>query len=270
MSDGTYPLVSGPDEIRRLRIQAESLAGEAAVMLDRIGVAPGMACLDLGCGAGGIVDLLSARVGPEGRVVGLDIDDYSIAAAREWADALGLSNVSFETGGIFDNALAAESFDLVHVRYVITTIGRHADVVRAALRLLKPGGVLALQEADADGLHAYPPNAAFDRLTGVLVSVFTRIGADPYAGRQVYRLLRDAGLADVDVRVCTARSRSHDDLVDYLPQTVLSLRDTVLKLGLMTDVEMDDAIAACRAHLARPVTISTTSTVFQAWGRKQA
>ncbi len=269
MRDDKYPLASSPDEIDRLRVQAESLAGEAAIMLDRIGIAAGSACLDLGCGAGGTTDLLAARVGPNGRVLGVDVDEFSLAAARAWAEGLGLRDVTFQAGSIFDDDLAPESFDLVHLRYVITTIGKHEDVVRSALRLVKPGGVLALQEADADGIATIPRNPAFDRLKDVVVSVFIGTGADPFAGRQVFRLLRDAGLREVDFRACTARARSHDDLSDYLPQTVLSLREAILKFGLMKETEIDEAVAACRAHLADPNTISTTSTVFQAWGRKQ-
>ena len=141
-------------EIERLRIQAESLI--TAIMLDSIGIQPGMACLDLGCGAGGITDLLSARVGSTGRVLGVDVEEFSLAAARAWADRLGLANVSFRAGSIFANDLAPESFDLVHLRYVITTIGRHEEVVRSALRLVTPGGTLALQEADGDGIRASP------------------------------------------------------------------------------------------------------------------
>ena len=152
MRDDKYPLVAGPAEIERLRIQAESLSDEAAIMLDSIGIQPGMACLDLGCGAGGITDLLSARVGSTGRVLGVDVEEFSLAAARAWADRLGLANVSFRAGSIFANDLAPESFDLVHLRYVITTIGRHEEVVRSALRLVTPGGTLALQEADGDGI----------------------------------------------------------------------------------------------------------------------
>ena len=268
MREDNYPLASSPEEINRLRIQAESLAGEAAIMLDRIGIEAGMSCLDLGCGAGGITDLLAARVGPSGRVVGVDVDEFSLAAARSWADGLGLRGVTFRAGNIFDNDLVAESFDLVHLRYVITTIGKHADVVRSALCLVKPGGALALQEADADGIEAYPKCPAFDRLKDVLLSVFVKIGADPFAGRRAFRLLRGAGLTDVDFRVCAASARAGDDLSDYLPQTVLSVREAIVKFDLMTDTEIDAAVAACRAHLADPDTITTTSTVFQAWGRK--
>lgn len=269
MRDRNYPLESSPDEVKRLRIQAESLAAETEILLDRIGVAGGAACLDLGCGAGGITDLLSARVGPLGRVVGVDADEFSLVAARAWADGLGLANVTFEQASLFDNALPAASFDLVHFRYVITTVGRHQEVVQSALRLVKPGGVLAVQEADVNGINAYPPHRAFDRLKTALATAFVEVGADPRAGGRVYGLLRDAGLTDVDFRACTARARNHDDLADYLPQTVLSVRETILKLGLMADGEIDEAIAACRAHLADPNTISTTSTVFQVWGRKR-
>lgn len=268
MREDQYPLAASPEEIKRLRVQAESLADEADVMLDRIGVAPGASCLDLGCGAGGILDRLSTRAGPTGRVVGMDVEDYSLAAARAWVDGLGLGNVEIKTGSIFDHDLAAESFDLVHLRYVITTIGRHEEVIQAALNLVKPGGVLAIQEADADGMNVYPACAAYDRLKSALVGTFNKIGADSYAGRRLYKLFLDAGLADVDFRACTARARSHDDLADYMPQTVLSVRETVFKLGLMTEAELTETIEACRAHLARPETISTTSTVFQVWGRK--
>ena len=105
MRDDKYPLVAGPAEIERLRIQAESLSDEAAIMLDSIGIQPGMACLDLGCGAGGITDLLSARVGSTGRVLGVDVEEFSLAAARAWADRLGLANVSFRAGSIFAGAV---------------------------------------------------------------------------------------------------------------------------------------------------------------------
>jgi 2-polyprenyl-3-methyl-5-hydroxy-6-metoxy-1,4-benzoquinol methylase len=266
LRDDHYPLESGQDEIARLRVQAESLAGETAVMLDRIGLDKGTSCLDLGCGAGSIVDLLAARTGPGGRVVGIDADHDSLAAARTWARQMGLENVSFEHRSLFEPG--PEAFDFVHLRYVITTIGRHQEVVAAALARLKPGGVLAIQEADGDGIAAYPTHPAFESLKALLLEVFEKVGAAPYAGRQLFGLLQEAGLEDLDFRACTACARSHDTLADYLPQTVLSVHQVIAQFGLMADDELDATIAACRAHLAQASTISVTSLVFQAWGRK--
>jgi SAM-dependent methyltransferase len=68
---GHYPIEHRAGEIERLRIQAEAIAPDTRTMLDRIGVKPGWRCLDIGCGPGGITGLLSERVGPGGRVVGL-------------------------------------------------------------------------------------------------------------------------------------------------------------------------------------------------------
>jgi trans-aconitate methyltransferase len=64
----------------RLQRQAEELAADSAALLDRVGRRPGQSAIDLGCGPRGILDLLAGRVGPAGRVVGLD------AAARAHLD----------------------------------------------------------------------------------------------------------------------------------------------------------------------------------------
>ena len=121
-----YPLDRSDREFKRLRIQAEALAAESDVMLQRIGVGSGWNCLDIGCGVGGITDLLSARVGPSGHVLGVDLDESSLVAARGWAEGLNLDNVSFQQANVLALDLPAESFDLVHMRYVVTTI-RHYE-----------------------------------------------------------------------------------------------------------------------------------------------
>jgi len=266
----TYPMERTPAEFARLRLQAEALAFETGVLLDRIGVAEGWRCLDLGCGAGGITDLLSARVGATGQVVGLDADAASLSAARRWAAEKGLANVAFIEGDAFVRDLPREGFDLVHVRFVMTTIGRHRELVEAALALTRPGGTLALQEGEGTGLACYPPHPAWDRLKTILFTAFERAGGDCFAGRQVYRLLVEAGLEDVRFRPCQTGTRSTDPLVDYLPQTVLSTRPLILKYGLASEAELERLIAACRRHLAEPTTVQTSVIVMQAWGRKPA
>ena len=62
--------------------------------------------------------------------------------------------------------------------------------------------------------------------------------------------------------------RSTDPMVDYLPSTVESLRATVVRLGLLSDTEFPQVLAACRAHLRQPDTSFTMYTVAQVWGRK--
>jgi SAM-dependent methyltransferase len=267
MSDDAYILKGGEREFQRLRVQAEAFTAEAATMLDRIGVPEAASCLDLGCGVGGIVDLLSTRVGPSGDVLGVDIDPDSIDAAKNWARQRGLENVRFDVADVFDNDLPADAFDLVHCRFVITTIGRGAEVVDAAGRLVKPGGVLCLEEVDGAGFGCYPPNAGVAALQQLLIDMFSVVG-DPEAGWKCYGLMQQAGFEGVDFRPCSAGARAGDALTSYLVETANSIREAALQAGIITDKDLDDAIADASEHLARPDVISTMYTVFQVWGRK--
>lgn len=252
----------------RLRMQAAALEADALILLERLGVGPGWRCLDLACGVGGITDLLSLRVGPTGRVVGLDYDADKLAAARQWARAEGLGNVEFIEADAYRTGLPDESFDLVHIRFVFTTVGRDAELVGEAVRLVRGGGVLAVQEADVVTLACYPPHPAWDRLKHAVTAIFARLGADTHAGRRMFALLRGAGLIDVRFRPFIAGFTSADPMADFLPSTAASMRTAIVEAGLLPAEELDATIEACRRHLADPGTISTSYVVFQAWGAK--
>jgi SAM-dependent methyltransferase len=263
---GHYPIENRAGEIERLRIQAEGMAPDTLTMLDRIGVKPGWRCLDIGCGPGGITRLLSERVGPGGRVVGLDMDEQHLAHARGGAPA----NIEYVRGDAYGCDLPAASFDLVHMRFVASTAGDPERLLREAMRLTRTGGVVALQEPDGSTLNCHPPHPAWDGLKRALLGAFAGVGADLTLARRLYAVVRQAGLADVQYRPFLVGVRACDPMVDYLPSTVESLRGTVLRLGLMSEAELSTALAQCREHLCDPGTVFTMYTVAQVWGRKQA
>jgi SAM-dependent methyltransferase len=261
---GHYPLEHRAGEIERLRIQGEGMAPDTLTMLDRIGIKPGWRCLDIGCGPEGITRLMSERVGPTGRVVGLDMDAKHLAHARASAP----DNVEFVHGDAYGCDLPAASFDLVHMRFIASTAGEPERLIREAMRLVRVGGVVALQEPDGSTLNCDPPHPAWDRLKDALLGAFAGVGADLTLARRLYGLVRRAGLADVQYRPFLVGVRSIDPMVDYLPSTVESLRGTVLKLGLMTEAELSTALTQCREHLRDPDTVFTMYTVAQVWGRR--
>jgi SAM-dependent methyltransferase len=264
---GSYPIQSSREEIARLRIQADAMAPDAAVMLARIGVGEGWRCLELGCGCGGIADLLSARVGPAGRVVGLDADPKMLAAARAWAAAKGLGNVDFVEGDAARSGLARGAFDLVHLRFVLSTAGRADDFLAEAVALARPGGVLAVEEPDIETLHCFPPHPAWDRLRQALADTFDAIGGDVHIAQSLYRRFRALGLGEIGYRPFVVGFTHSDPMADYLPLTIESLRPMLIDRGLAEAGELDAAIAACRAHLAEPDTVSVSYLVAQVWGR---
>src|SRR5258708_10121082 len=133
---GHYPIEHRSGEIERLLTQSKAMAPDTLTMLERIGPMQGWTCLDIGCGPGGITDLLSARVGPSGRVIGLDRDVGFLEHARKNAAA----NTEFRQGDAYGSGLPAGSFDLVHMRFVASTAGDPGRLLKEAVRVARPGG----------------------------------------------------------------------------------------------------------------------------------
>ena len=73
MQDG-YALARTQEEYERLRAQARVWESTTGRLLDRVALAPGSRCLDAGCGPGETMRLMAQRVGPSGRVLGVDVD----------------------------------------------------------------------------------------------------------------------------------------------------------------------------------------------------
>src|SRR5437763_16773673 len=97
----------------------------------------------------GVLRPLSERVGEGGRVLGIDADESFVKAAERFIADNGLANARVRQADIFADGLPDEMFDLVHLRFMFAPYGRDDELMSRALTLLRPGGVLAVQEPDA-------------------------------------------------------------------------------------------------------------------------
>jgi ubiquinone/menaquinone biosynthesis C-methylase UbiE len=268
--NAVYALCSSADETSRLQRQADELLVANATLIDRTTLGPGDAAIDLGCGPRGILELLSERVGPSGRVVGLDADPNHVAKAVQMITARLLANVEVLLADARDTGLPSASFDVVHARTLLITLPKPNEVVQEMVRLAKPGGWVLSLEPDAESSVCFPCNPAYERLVETLVPVLTRNGADGRIGRQVAELFRSAGLVDVDVE-CRGDAYPHGHTRRTIRvDLVRSVREKVVELCLATETELDDLFATALAHLDNPDVVVMPHLSFLVSGRKPA
>jgi SAM-dependent methyltransferase len=199
MSSSEYLLAGQVSELERLKLQSRVWEPTGRRLLEEIGDGRGHRAVDVGCGVMGWLRVLSDWVGPDGEVVGTDIDDAMLAEAKQFVADEGLGNVTLVKDDLFATSLDPESFDLVHARYEITPLGRPAEQLTTYLGLVRPGGTVVLEDPDVASWHFNPPAPALERPIALIVKAFRRTGGDWDAGRTHLNLFRNTGI-DANVR----------------------------------------------------------------------
>ena len=150
--------------------------------------------LDVGCGPGTITTDLADRV-PRGHVTGIDAAQAVIEQARELAGDRG--NVDFATGDVYALDYPDGAFDVVHAHQVLQHLGDPVRALREMGRVTKPGGLVAVRDADFGGMTWYPELPILDEWRPLYKRVARGNGGEPDGGRRLHVWAREAGLTDI-------------------------------------------------------------------------
>lgn len=192
-------------------------------------LAPGEVVLDLGSGPGLDALLAGRRVGPEGRVIGVDMTPEMLQRARATAESAGALNVEFRAGRLEELPVDDASIDAVTSNCVINLVPDKAKVFQEMARVLRPGGRAVISDIVLDGPL---PEAVRNDVLAYAGCVAGAMEREPY-----FDLLRDAGLMEIEV----LRDVDFLGMVgDEIPEEIASLLDR-------TGITLDDVRGRVRA-----------------------
>ena len=263
MSQQNYLLANQPSELARLRLQSLVWEPTGRQLLSKVGDGSGGRALDVGCGAMGWLRILSEWVGPSGQVVGTDIDESMLGAARAFLEEEEIANVELVVDDLFDSKLEPQSFDLVHARYQIAPLARGSEQVASHRRLIKPSGSLVLEEWDLASWHFNPPAPAAERLIELLSEIFAGLGGE--AGRGLPELLLEIGIEEPGIDAYVLALKPGHPYLRLPLQFSVALQPRLLET--LSEDELDSLRREAEAELAEPGRWGTTFTLIQTWGR---
>ncbi len=169
---------------------------EAWFLLPRL--EPGMRLLDAGCGPGTVTAGLARAVVP-GEVIGLDVAPGVLEHARAHAIEEGVDNVTFVVGDVYALDYPDGAFDVVYANQLLQHLTDPVRAIREMRRVLRPGGLLAVRDADYATMCPSPKFPEFEDWSELYHQTAYRTDAEPDAGRVLPAWVRAAGFPEIEL-----------------------------------------------------------------------
>ena len=257
------------EEYQRLRDQAQLWQGATEHVLDRIGLAPGMSCLDVGAGPGSVMRLMADRVGPQGSVTGLEIDASLAEQALRGLRAEGGASFDFVVGDVVElETLPGAPFDLTFCRLLLMHLHDPVAILEKMNFWTKPGGTVVAQEFDFGSIAVEPLCPAMAEFNRLFEGVFRGHGRNMRAGRQLPAQFEAAGLGLPDGTHGEVKYLPLKDIAAMLIGVYQGLLEAATALGLADPnranafrADMAEAAADGRYYCLTPVLIGAWKRV---------
>ncbi len=229
--NAAYVLGHSDSELARLERQAAFFADMTRDILVRAGIAPGMRVLDLGCGVGDVSSIAAELVGPQGKVLGIDISSEALTVAERRMRAAGLNQAGFTVSTIedFDNY---DGFDAVIGRFILIHVPEPASLLDMLAQRVRTGATLAFVEMDLSTATALPPLPLLGRCVDWIVEVYRRAGRESDMGSKLFATFRAAGLDPSMIGHTRIASETDRDGFAFVTQSIRSLLPAIEKLGI--------------------------------------
>lgn len=265
-----YVLGNSSEEYQRLRMQA--LAWEEATRraVAKAGLKPAARCLDVGCGPGEVMRLLSELAGPSAHITGVDRD------GKIGAEALGMLTAVYGPDFAFheldlasDAPIPGGPYDFVFARFVVFHQKDPVTILRKLWSAVKPGGTLLVMDADIVAPFSTWPQWAAP-IRDFMHATLAGAGLQLETGRKVPEYFLAAGIGPHDGLDVSTLMFPGPEVATFMITVATSLLAAGLKLGTTTQAGFDAMVATTKTEGAKETSWMYWPLVVATWKTKPA
>ena len=226
-----YIYQQGNEPVRQSS-QAKIMHAESLDLLREVGLGPGSALVDFGCGTADITFGVAQEVGPVGKILGIDYNVGLIVLNQQKKAKTHLDNIHFRIGRA-EHYSDMFVYDIAFARFLLAHTQRPAALVKNMLNLTKNYGHVVIEDVDIGTMSASPYSPELEVLKTLISALVRYCGGDATIGPQLGALMHSVGLQKIKIFEHQPYGRSGP--VKQVPLRVLeSLRPILLKVGLLS------------------------------------
>lgn len=264
-----YILGTHAAELERLGFQHHVWLQHMLALLDLAGMRAGEVVMDVGCGPGFTTFELAHAVGPQGRVVALDVSERFLAHLRAACTLRAVTNVEPMLGTAEEFELEDASLDAAYARWVLCWLQKPEEALARVARALRPGGVFIVQDyLDWGAKKLVPRSGAHDRVVQACLASWSRGGGTIDIGEHLPAFAERCGFT-VEYFQPIARSGTGGSLVwRWLENFYRIYLPRVVGEGLLTQDELAAFLAEWERRADDGVSRVVTPTMVDVVLRK--
>jgi SAM-dependent methyltransferase len=219
-------------EFDRLRIIESANDPATITLLQRTGIQPGWTCLELGPGAGSMLEWLGTQVGTNGKVIGIDKN-------TTYLQSFSTPPYDIREGNFLDVSIN-HPLDLVHARYVLIHNHRDMDILRKIHHLLKPGSMGVFEEPDFTSakLPDDRPDDPHSRVNSAICHMFVALGLDPGYALRLPQKLQACGFEIIETRSTMHLCEGNAPIANVMAESALALRQRYRETGQCSEQDI--------------------------------
>lgn len=189
--------IHGYSEQEQVRLIQQAEYWREQLILKDIDYKSRESLLEIGCGAGAVLGILGQAF-PGLKLAGIDLESKQIEYANNHLDNLNLNDLDLRVGDATNLPWQDNQFDHIYAIWFLEHLPDPLQVLKEAIRVLKPGGTITLTETDYRTILIYPEFADYRYLVDALCELLILAKGNPYMGQTLGTLLNKVGFKNIN------------------------------------------------------------------------